>query len=182
MKGIVFTEFLKMVERSFGAETVECIIVEANLSSGGAYTSVGTYPHEEMLALLACLSVRTGASVNQLMRIYGKYMFRVLHAQIPASDPVSRSDTFTLMMQIESNIHAEVRKLYPDADLPHFEHTRLDQYTLLLKYRSERGMASFAEGLISGCIEHFGEPIVLERADSGEHADCDAIFMLRRVP
>ena len=40
MKGIVFTEFLEMVEDQ----------------SGGAYTSVGTYDHNEIFRLVNCLS------------------------------------------------------------------------------------------------------------------------------
>ena len=43
MKGIVFTEFLEMVEEKYGLEMVDDIIENANLQSHGAYTSVGTY-------------------------------------------------------------------------------------------------------------------------------------------
>lgn len=181
MKGIVFTEFLKMVELQFDAETVESIIVNANLPSEGAYTSIGTYPHQEMVSLLTCLSERTGQSADALMRSYGKYMFAVLHAQIPSEDPLGRSNTFDLLATIENNIHAEVRKLYPDADLPHFEHTRLDENTLLLQYQSERQMASFAEGLILGCIAHFGESITVNRTDSPECFGSVALFTLKRT-
>lgn len=181
MKGIVFTEFLKMVELCFDAETVETIIVEGNLPSGGAYTSVGTYPHDEMLTLLTCLSARTGLSTDDLMRTYGKQMFGVLHSQIPHEDPGAYSDTFSLLTDIQNKIHAEVFKLYPDADLPRFEHTMLSKDTLQLKYLSERGMASFAEGLISGCIAHFGETITVERTDLGQASGHEAIFTLKRT-
>ena len=182
MKGIIFTELLKMLELHFGAETVECLVVEASLPSGGAYTSVGTYYHEELVSLLECLSARTGHSVDQLMHTYGKHMFSVLHTQMPTDEAAARTDTFTLLMQIETEIHVEVRRLYPDADLPRFEHTLVDQDTLFLNYQSERGMASFAEGLISGCIEYFGESITLERSDLGECTGHEAVFVLRRLP
>ena len=45
MKGIVFTEFLEMVEDKFSADMVDDIIDDCDLASGGAYTAVGTYPH-----------------------------------------------------------------------------------------------------------------------------------------
>ena len=38
MKGIVFTEFLDMVEKEFGYETVDHIIENSELSSNGIYT------------------------------------------------------------------------------------------------------------------------------------------------
>lgn len=43
MKGIVFAEFLQMVEIGFGSETVEQTIDGPSLSTGGGYTSVGTH-------------------------------------------------------------------------------------------------------------------------------------------
>ena len=52
MKGIVFTEFLDMVEERFGYEVVDQIISESKLSTDGIYTSVGTYPHSEIVKLL----------------------------------------------------------------------------------------------------------------------------------
>ena len=49
MKGVVFTEFIEMVENEFSPDLADTIITEAGLPSGGIYTSVGTYRHEEML-------------------------------------------------------------------------------------------------------------------------------------
>ena len=59
MKGIVFTEFLELVEEKFGIEMVDEIITASNLESGGAYTAVGTYKFVEMINLLTALSART---------------------------------------------------------------------------------------------------------------------------
>ena len=55
MKGIVFTEFLEMVEETFGLETVDTIIENSNLPSEGIYTSVGTYDFNEMVSLITAL-------------------------------------------------------------------------------------------------------------------------------
>ena len=51
MKGIIFTEFLELVEEKFGLGMVDKIISQSELNSGGAYTSVGTYEFSEMLQL-----------------------------------------------------------------------------------------------------------------------------------
>ena len=53
MKGMVFTEFLEMVEDKFSPEVADQIIEQANLRSGGIYTSVGTYDHGEMIELVS---------------------------------------------------------------------------------------------------------------------------------
>ena len=59
MKGIVFREFLEMVEEAFGMDVADQIIEESDLPSGGAYTSVATYDHHEILTLVGKL-VRPG--------------------------------------------------------------------------------------------------------------------------
>ena len=41
MRGIVFTEFLALVEDKFGLEMVDRIIFQSNLASEGAYTTIG---------------------------------------------------------------------------------------------------------------------------------------------
>lgn len=162
MKGIVFTEFLDLVEDNFGYKVVDDIIANSQLSSGGVYTSIGTYPHGEIVQLVMNLSRRTQIPVQQLLQIYGKHFFNVLvkqYGQFLKAVP----DAFSLLESIEHYIHVEVKKLYPDAELPHFETKRLDALTLEMVYRSERKMADFAVGLIESCLLHYGETGVVEK-------------------
>ncbi|MEZ5646848.1 MAG: heme NO-binding domain-containing protein [Burkholderiaceae bacterium] len=162
MKGVVFTQFLAMVEQAFSADMVDDIIDDAHLPSGGAYTAVGTYPHEEMVAMVAALSQRTGLPVPELVRAFGQHLFgRFVQAYPSFFDGVS--DTFQFLSGIEHIIHAEVLKLYPDAELPRFEVEHHDPQRLSLLYQSPRHFEDLAEGLMQGCIAHFGEPIRLRR-------------------
>lgn len=63
MKGIVFTEFIEMVEEVYSPEMVDILLDSVTLSSKGAYTSVGTYDHHELVVLVAELSKRTGTEI-----------------------------------------------------------------------------------------------------------------------
>ncbi|MGM3331279.1 heme NO-binding domain-containing protein, partial [Bacillus cereus group sp. BC251] len=56
-------------------------------------------------------------------------------------------------------------KLYPDAELPELPSERLTADLLILNYRSIRGMADLAEGLLEGAIAHYGMPVELTRKD-----------------
>ena len=67
MKGIVFTEFIEMVEQTFGYEMVDDLIESNDLPSGGSYTTIGTYEHGEMISLVTTLSQRTKAPVPDLL-------------------------------------------------------------------------------------------------------------------
>ena len=81
MKGMVFTEFLEMVEDQFGWEIAEDIVEESNLPSGGAYTSVGTYDHNEMVSMVVALSEKTGLDIPTLLKAYGTVSYT--HLTLP---------------------------------------------------------------------------------------------------
>jgi hypothetical protein len=155
MKGIVFTEFLGMVEDEFGYEMVDTIIEGAHLESQGAYTAIGTYPHQEMVALVSGLSTQTGVQLSELLRKFGHHLFQVFVKNYGVFFE-NCSDGFSLLESIENYIHVEVRKLYPDAELPSFSSTRQGDDTLILDYSSSRKMGDFALGLIEATMAHFG--------------------------
>jgi hypothetical protein len=179
MKGLVFTEFLEMVEARFSPDMVDRIIENAKLPSGGAYTSVGTYSHSEMIELATCLSRETGIPLPELIRSFGGYLFDRFHKLFPKYfDGITSA--FDFLRQVEDYIHIEVRKLYPDAELPSFAHdsSRPDQFVLL--YQSTRPFALLAEGLIRGCIAYYGEPIELEVDDLSGGRGTSARFLLTK--
>ena len=78
MKGIIFTEFLDLVEKKFGIGMVDKIIAQSELKSAGAYTAVGTYDFGEMLQLMTHLSHNTSLSIDDLLLVYAEHLFHAL--------------------------------------------------------------------------------------------------------
>ena len=161
MKGIVFTEFLEMVEETFDLETVDYIITKSNLKSKGAYTSIGTYDFYEMLDLITNLSEKVNIPVNDLIYQYGLYFFKVLLKNHPNIINYY-SSPLELLSSVENHIHVEVRKIYPDAELPTFDINRIDDNNIEMIYHSERGLYMFAKGLIAKTFEHYNEQAEIE--------------------
>lgn len=179
MKGIVFSEFLDMAGQAFGEATIEDVITAVAPASGGAYTAVGTYPHQEMVDLLVRLSEVTGVSVPDLLRSFGNYLFGRFALLYP--NMVSeRAGAFGMMRDLDSVIHVEVRKLYRDAELPSFRVLQDTDETLSVEYCSTRHLADFALGLIEGCIRHYGEAIAVEMCPAPAPGP-EVIFRLQRL-
>lgn len=176
MKGMIYTAFLDMVEETFSPSLADDIILSANLPSGGSYTSLGTYDHAELIALVVQLSDRTGISGPTLVKTFGRYLFGILARHYP-NFREEHGNTFDFLQQLDGYIHVELRKLFPDAELPVFQFNASVPGTLTMDYSSSRPYADLAEGLIVGCIHHYGEPIELSREDLAEGAS--ARFVLR---
>lgn len=164
MKGIVFREFLQMVENKFGYDLVDQIIIDSKIESSGAYTSVGTYPHEELFLLVQELSKNTDISFSQLLTVYGEYVFDRFMSTYPHLTE-KYFDAFTLLSHIEDTIHVEVLKLYPEAQLPSITTILHTEQELKLVYSSSRKMGDFAEGLIKSCLKYFNEQGTVEKED-----------------
>jgi hypothetical protein len=179
MKGIVFSEFNDMVEEQFSPELLDRIIEKASLSSGGAYTTVGTYDHMELLSLVTCLSEETGIAPAELVKSFGMHLASRFTKLYPTFfDGVS--GTLEFLETIEAHVHVEVRKLYPDAELPVFATQRQDPTQLKMTYRSRRPFADLAEGLIRGCAEYFRENLTISREDSQQEGMYEARFRIRQ--
>lgn len=180
MKGIVFTEFVEMVEKKFGLAVADRMIVESQVPSGGAYTSVGTYDHAELLTMVDRLSTITSLPADELVRTFGQSLFERFAALYPAFF-VGVASAFDFLALVEMYIHPEVRKLYPDAELPTFEIRRPNAGSIEMIYRSSRHFGDLAEGLIRGCVTHFDENITLERHNGRDETDPAIRFVVTRM-
>jgi hypothetical protein len=156
MKGIVFTEFLDLVEEKFGLIMVDTIVTNSNLPSNGAYTDVGTYSFSEMLSLLNNLKKETGIEIQDLLLVYGEHFFSVVERSYSYflkefKDPIE------MISSIENHIHVEVRKIYPDAELPSFTVIEKTENNLIMIYKSSRSMSYFGKGLMNKTFEYFNQ-------------------------
>jgi hypothetical protein len=183
MKGIVFTEFLDMVDEQFGPDLTEDLIAKSDLPSGGIYTSVGTYDHAEIVELVQNLSKATNSSISDLLKFFGTYLLGRFYVLFPSFFD-EKQDVMDFLESVDGYIHNEVRKLYPDATLPRISTERGENGSLILTYQSERMMGDLAEGLIAGAVEHFSNSHVCSREDQDqrESSQCVIFTLTPRKP
>ncbi|WP_298417691.1 heme NO-binding domain-containing protein [uncultured Kordia sp.] len=164
MKGIIFTEFLDLVEDKFGLDMVDKIIEQSKLESEGVYTAIGTYRFSEMLQLLQNLSTNTTISIDDLLLTYAEHFFSVIESSYPGL-LATYKDPIEMLASIENHIHVEVRKIYPDAELPTFVVEEKTENSLTMIYKSSRAMHHFGLGLMNKTFEHFNSTaqITLEK-------------------
>lgn len=174
MKGIVFTEYLAFAEQLVGEDVVEDIIEDCNLPSGGAYTSVGTYPHSEIVTLTKAFAERSGTDPEELVRMFGVYLGEIFQKKF--GEFFQEAPTFfDFLANVHTHIHVEVQKLYPDAELPTIEMLERSEFDALLRYRSPRNMDALALGLIQATAVSFEENLDVKRNygrdDKGDFVD-----------
>lgn len=179
MKGIVFSQFLNMVDEKYSIEICERLIDEVNLPSGGAYTTVGTYNAQEMVDLVAKLSEISSTPTTDLLKMFGNYLLKRFVVIFPEFFE-QKSSIFDFLSMVETVIHLEVKKLYSDAELPFFTCANPQPDKLEMVYRSVRNLPDLAEGLILGAADHFGEKIEVKRSNLPEDSSAE-LFIITRL-
>ena len=153
MKGVILAEFVQFAEARFGVPPPPV-----------AYNAVGTYAFTDLIGLVEATVARSATNAPEVLKSFGAHLFSRYTALYPIFFFDAES-AFDLLSRINTYVHGEVQKLYPDAEFPHFDVVRTGNKRLELVYRSSRPLADLAEGLIRACIAHFGQPITVRRED-----------------
>lgn len=161
MKGIVFNLLEEIVSRDHGEDTWDALLDAAGLE--GSYTAVGSYPDGELAALVKAAASALNLHEDEVVKWFGKNALPLLHHRYPAVFE-GHKNTKSFVLTLNDVIHPEVRKLFPGAYVPEFEFSSEAENRLSLSYTSRRRLCSFAEGLIEGAANHFGEEVTLEHA------------------
>ncbi|MBU2963100.1 heme NO-binding domain-containing protein [Citreicella sp. C3M06] len=156
MKGVIFVELIKMAEQTFGEDAVDTVLEKAELENGGAFTTVGNYPCSELVKIVLAFSDHSGLSPDALQRAFGNWMMGVFLENYPEFF-VDKTSAFAMLEAVDQEVHFEVKKLYPEAELPRFDTRRHGDNRLEMIYSSPRPLDAFCEGLIEACLAHFGE-------------------------
>ena len=72
-----------MVEKDLGFEIADRMITKADTPNDGAYTSVGTYDHGELIQLVIALAEETQIPVPDLVQTFGRHLFGQFRAVYP---------------------------------------------------------------------------------------------------
>lgn len=156
MRGIIFTEFTTFVEEQMGLDALDIAIEVTDLPSGGAYTSVGSYPYAELEALLGTLVAQNPSlEVDSALRSFGKWLagrFRETYSAFFAP----HDNALDFLASIDGHIHTEVRKLDPDAVPPKVVIEKVNTNQYRLDYASHRPLAWVAVGLTEGSLKAYG--------------------------
>lgn len=165
MRGIIFTTFSDFVEATYGYDVLDHILLQRDYPNGGGFSIGEAYCPSQLVNLVEDLATQVNLSSNHCWHDFGSYSFSSLHQNFSRlytdeSNPIFSKTTFDFVERLNVLHFDELRKIYPEANFPKFGITRTPNQ-VTLKYDSEMKLHYFVKGLLQGCIDHFGESILL---------------------
>jgi hypothetical protein len=160
MKGVIFNLLEDVVRRERGEDASDVLLERTRLE--GAFTSLGSYPDEQLTQLLVAACAEFGLSEEAVLRWFGRNAMPLLAERYPEffrTQPTTRAFLLTL----NHIIHPEVRKLYPGADVPQFDFDSSAPDVLRIGYRSRRRLCALARGFIDGAADLYHEQVTVHQ-------------------
>jgi len=176
MKGVVFNLLEEAVAKNFGADVWDDLLDDADV--GGAYTSLGNYSDDEIVALVRVAARKLQMSESDVLRWFGEQAMPLLKQRYPGFfAPHTSSRSFVL--SVNSIIHPEVRKLSPGPHSPplHFRDTPTGSVTM--GYESSRRMCDLAHGFIKGAAGIFCEEVDITHHTCMNHGAAKCLMEIR---
>lgn len=168
MKGVVFNLVEEAVTAAHGADAWCDLIDMAEV--GGAYTSLGSYPDTELLALVDAASQMLGITPAEVLQWIGRAAIPLLAVRYELFfTPHHGARSF--VMSVNDIIHPEVRKLYSGAGCPHFHFHDEPDGRLVIGYRSPRQLCQLAHGFILGASDHYRQAVDIEHVSCMTRGD-----------
>lgn len=168
MKGIVFNLLEEVVTQQYGDDIWDSLLDAAGLD--GTYTSLGTYPDEQIGALVAIAAQKLGLTPFEVLRWFGQRSMPLLVERYPEFFR-SQSSTRPFLLSVNHIIHPEVRKIYPHAQVPTFEFSDTPDGRLMMGYQSPRRLCALAQGFAEGAAAHYGESIRFDHQECMHKGD-----------
>jgi hypothetical protein len=172
VKGVVFNLLEQLIARDFGEDTWDALLETSGLD--GVYASLGSYPDGDFATLVGAASDALETPADDVVRWFGRNALPLFSARSPQLFEPHES-TRSFVLTLNDIIHPEVRKLYPGADVPEFDFDVRDDL-LVMGYRSPRKLCSFAEGLLLGAADHYGEQLTIEQPSCMKRGDDQCVL------
>lgn len=180
MKGAIFIGLSEFVEAEYGLTAWLKALDQTELPSNGEYISTDLYDDSELTSLLVTLEALSGKSIEELSRGFGRYFFKTLY-QVALKHIEHIDNLFEFLVAVDNIIHIEVQKADPLAYTPNLFYDNPNDSVLVMRYISQRKLCYFAEGLILGAADHFGEPVKLTQPECMHEGDKHCLIRIEKL-
>ena len=150
MKSVFFTTFLEMVSDRYSDDVVDKIIEASELSTDGAYTSIGNYDYKELVKLVINLSRVTKIEIPALLESYGHYLLQ--SSSNFYLDYFSHHDKrFDFHKAVQDTSRRFLENNHHDVEQVNFNRINLKEKAHDSRCISERPFTNLIEGIVKEC-------------------------------
>ncbi len=158
MKGAIVQCIGDLVKSNFGNDKWEKTLETAGISKTSFFTPIQNVDDEKVMKIIESVCKVANISPAQASDAFGDYWVNVYAPKLYGSYFKGANTSKELLLKMD-DIHDKVTKNIPNALPPRFEYEWKNDKTLILKYKSKRGLIGILLGLVKGVGKYYKEDL-----------------------
>lgn len=167
MKGVIATCLAGLVKDNFGRDKWEDALEDAGLDRHAIFSATNMVEDKTVLKVVASVCKVLNITPLQAADAFGDYWVNVYAPRIYGAYLQEATSAKELLLSMDQ-IHETVTSTIPNAHPPRFDYEWRDSRTLIMTYKSPRGLIDFLVGLIKGVGKYFKENIRVRKLSNTE--------------
>lgn len=163
MKGTIIKCLEQLVITQFGKDVWEKILVDSGLDAFTTIWPLADFDDQLTLQLVGATCENLNISLEQAADAFGDYWVNV-YSQKTYPVYYRRNKTARDFLLNMDKVHVEMTRRMKNARPPRFDYEWEDEQTLLIHYKSHRGLVDFAVGLARGIGKYYGEELKVSKS------------------
>ncbi len=165
MKGIIVQCLKETVISKFSIEIWEKSLIDAGLTAGTIFSPASNIDDESFKNIIRNLCKQLNTNCVQLTEEFGDYWVNTFSQKMYSHLYLKHKHAKDFLLDMDS-VHVTMTSNIEDAHPPRFEFEWKDEYTLVMHYKSHRGLINILIGLIKGVGNYYNEEITVEKRDT----------------
>jgi len=158
MKGVIAMCMASMVIEKFGRNQWEETLQRPGLPKSAFFLAAQDIDDKLMLKLIDNACETLGITEAQAADAFGDYWVNEFTPKMYGLFFKGVSSAKDFLVKLDK-IHVMATQTIPDARPPRFDYEWANDKTLVMTYKSERGLLAFFLGLLKGVGKHFNEKL-----------------------
>ncbi|MCI5131652.1 MAG: hypothetical protein D3904_09030 [Candidatus Electrothrix sp. EH2] len=175
MKGVIATCLAGLVKDNFGRDKWEDALEDAGMDRHAIFSATNMIDDADVMKVVASVCKVLNITPLQAADAFGDYWVNVYAPRIYGAYLQEATSAKELLLGMDK-IHETVTSTIPNANPPRFEYEWRDSRTLIMTYRSSRGLIDFLVGLIRGVGRYFHEELRVRKLNN---TDVEVVFLKR---
>ncbi len=162
MKGVILLALKGMVQQNYGGDQWAAALRQAGVEEHLWIMPISNVDDRLVLQIINSLCESLGLSFEQVAEAFGEYWVNVYTQKRYASYYVGARTAKQFLLRMDE-IHTSSTKSMPDALPPQFDYRWKDEHTMVMTYRSHRGMIDLMIGMIKGVARLYHEKLIVTK-------------------
>lgn len=162
MKGAIVQCLGDLVKSNFGSDKWENSLEKAGLSKTSFFMPLQNVDDDKVMKIIESVCKVMNITPAQAADAFGDYWVNVYAPKLYNSYYKGASSSKEFLMKMDS-VHDSVTKNIQNAHPPRFEYEWRDPKTMIMRYKSNRGLIDILAGLVKGVGKYYKEDLIITK-------------------